>query len=277
MNKQHEKTFQIKYSVNSISGCWEWNKVNKQGYGRFYFSGTSIFAHRFSYLLYKGNIPENYVVRHLCNNPKCVNPNHLAIGTTADNMLDKVLSGRQAKGNEHGMSVLTEAQVKEIYQSSLSNYDLADQYNTTPQMISFIRSGKNWKHITKNLPNGRILNRGEFTKDSKLTEVQAIEILKSSEPHHILANRYGVHTNTIQNLRDGKTWKHLDRNCQLPAQKGCSSAKGDKHGMAKLSVEEVRIIKKLLPTTTNNKIADMFKVSPATISAIRVGRVWTSV
>jgi DNA-binding NarL/FixJ family response regulator len=69
----------------------------------------------------------------------------------------------------------------------------------------------------------------------------------------------------------------LERKDQAIAQKGCSSAKGDNHGMAKLSSEEVRIIKKLLPKMTNNKIADIFKVSPATISAIRVGRTWNDV
>jgi hypothetical protein len=149
MSKTPADLFQTKYTINTQSGCWEWNKTNKQRYGRFHFNGTVTFAHRFSYTLYKGQIPENFVVRHLCNNPKCVNPKHLDIGTTADNMKDKVIAGRQAQGINHGMAALAEDQVKEIYKSSLSNYDLADQYKTTPQMISFIRSGKTGEILQK--------------------------------------------------------------------------------------------------------------------------------
>lgn len=276
--KNNQQNFHRKYVINQTSNCWEWKKPNKQGYGRFYVNGTSTFAHRYAYEMYKGPIPDTYVVRHLCNNPSCVNPNHLDVGTTYENMQDKVLSNRQAKGKDHGRAVLTNTQIIQIYQSSKSNYDLATQYNVTPQLISFIRSGKNWKHLTKNLINGKILNRGANTKNSKLTEAHAIEILHSSEPHHILAQRYHVHTNSIQDLRNGKTWKHLDRSNQVKADLGKNSAIAEKHGMARLTNEQVKVIKyQLLPIWTHKKIATIFGISQSTVSAISTGRVWKQI
>jgi len=95
--------------VQKSDGCWLWLAgVNRQGYGKFTFSDDkkhTIGAHRMSYILAHGEIPAGKDVLHRCDNPPCVNPDHLWLGTIADNMKDKVAKGRQAKGVEHARTI----------------------------------------------------------------------------------------------------------------------------------------------------------------------------
>lgn len=85
-----------KYEVNEITGCWEWKRAtNNIGYGMFrWATGIMRTAHRVSYELFKGPIPKGLVVCHTCDNPKCVNPDHLWLGTMKDNHTDMVNKGR---------------------------------------------------------------------------------------------------------------------------------------------------------------------------------------
>lgn len=92
------------------SGCHEWQStLSKQGYGKFWFDGVQVPAHRMAYQLFAGEIPEGMMVCHRCDNPKCVNPEHLFIGTQQDNVRDM-----WAKGRGIGRRVLTNAHVKAI-------------------------------------------------------------------------------------------------------------------------------------------------------------------
>lgn len=86
--------------VNVQDGCWLWTASrSSKGYGMFWFEGQTVSAHRFSYELYNGSIPEGMVVRHKCDNPPCVNPDHLELGTQAANERDKIVRGRYRNGN----------------------------------------------------------------------------------------------------------------------------------------------------------------------------------
>jgi len=93
----NEQRFKTKFEVNEETGCWEWNgRINKGGYGKFTFNNKELTAHRVSYMLHKGEIPDGLHVCHTCDVRHCVNPDHLWLGTNADNMADKVKKGRFA-------------------------------------------------------------------------------------------------------------------------------------------------------------------------------------
>ncbi len=103
-----EQRFSKKYLINEDTDCWEWqNATNNIGYGMFRWkTGKMRTAHRASYELHKGPIPAGLSVCHKCDNPKCVNPDHLWVGTLKDNAQDMVAKGRNARpmlGKKHAL------------------------------------------------------------------------------------------------------------------------------------------------------------------------------
>ena len=133
-------------------GCWIWVKSwYLYGYGKLYFAGE-IYAHRVSYKAFKGDIPEGFNVCHTCDTPPCVNPDHLFLGTKANNSADMVAKGRQTKGEKRPNAKLRETQVREILtkdKTGLPQPELARYYGVTKSTISSIVRGKRWKYIYK--------------------------------------------------------------------------------------------------------------------------------
>lgn len=140
-----------KARVNASTGCWEWTAAKySTGYGSIRIDGKQRGAHRASYELFCGPIPDGLHVCHNCDNKACVNPEHLFLGTNADNMADKVAKGRQQKlrGTESGRAKLAEADVIAIRAAKgVTQRTLAAQYLVSQRLICAIRSGKLWKHI----------------------------------------------------------------------------------------------------------------------------------
>ena len=147
MQQKYIDRFHSKYKVMS-EGCWEWcGGIDKCGYGVYYVKERRL-AHRISYLIHKGD-PSGLCVCHSCDNPACVNPAHLWLGTVADNMRDRNKKNRQGHptGEINGRAKLTEADVLAIRSSTLTRYQLADVYNVTPTNIFDILIRKRWRHI----------------------------------------------------------------------------------------------------------------------------------
>lgn len=135
--------------------CWEWTGYKSaQGYGRvnYKYPIRTTKAHRFSYYLAHGSLPENMSVCHRCDNPSCVNPAHLFLETNAGNVADRVRKGRSvvpfSRGSAKKNAVLTESQVLEIKEalraSSASQSELARKFGVARATINNIAQGNNW-------------------------------------------------------------------------------------------------------------------------------------
>ena len=123
--------------VDKTDGCWEWTAAtDKDGYGVLGVGRKLLKAHRISYMLAYDVTPEfdDMLVCHTCDNPLCVNPSHLFLGTNKDNVVDSVKKGRRYKA-------LTPQQVREIRKSKARGVDLAEQYGVTPPTVCSIRNG----------------------------------------------------------------------------------------------------------------------------------------
>lgn len=135
------------------SGCWEWNYARSTyGYGVIPRGSRKLKgAHRAAYIAAKGEIPNGMVVMHKCDNPPCCNPDHLVIGTHAENQYDKVSKGRHAIGEQNGRSKLNENIVymlkKMSSRSDFSTAEWAKFYGVDKRTISLIVEGKTWKHV----------------------------------------------------------------------------------------------------------------------------------
>jgi HNH endonuclease len=147
-NVDRVSSFWMKVDRKSPDECWTWiGSINTRGYGQFWIGKTFTGAHRFSYKIHYGDIPDGLLVCHKCDNRKCVNPNHLFLGTSQDNVDDAVSKNRQAKGKQVMHSKLVEEQVREIRSSSLSYQELSNIYGVTENMTYYIKSGRSWKWV----------------------------------------------------------------------------------------------------------------------------------
>lgn len=150
-NRSLEERFHAK--IDKSKGCWLWQgSVALSGYGRITFEGKTYRAHRLSWILHRGDIPEGLVVCHSCDTPSCVNPNHLWIGTNADNIADRDAKKRTAKGSEISNSnKLTEEEVLSIRRlhadEALSWKELSRRFKVSDVQVRNIVLRKSWKHI----------------------------------------------------------------------------------------------------------------------------------
>ena len=140
--------FRLLRNVPSFDGCWEWTGYKRRhGYGGIGYTGTLMSVHVLSYWIHKGPIPSGMCVLHSCDNPCCFNPEHLRLGTSRDNVDDMVAKKRHQHGVSHWHTVLTENQVLEIKQSTLSSHAQAKLHGVSRSCIQDIRKGRNWNHL----------------------------------------------------------------------------------------------------------------------------------
>ncbi len=138
--------------------CWIWTAATNGNYGVFFTpkpKRKQWSSHRFSWHLHSGSIPKGLCVLHHCDNPLCVRPLHLFLGTKMDNREDSKSKDRHNRGERNGSATLTNTQIKEIRsryrsgwgQGSHSAIAIARDYNVSRELVYFIIRRKLWKHI----------------------------------------------------------------------------------------------------------------------------------
>lgn len=148
------RRFKRRVLIDDRTGCWLWlGKPGGGGYGQFHIRSTTLTppAHRAGYALFKGPIPEGVLVRHGgCHNSKCVNPDHMELGSHADNMRDRARDGTSNRGERNGMARLTEVEVRAIRRGLVRGQtyrDLGKQFKVSDSVIGDIARGKTWGHL----------------------------------------------------------------------------------------------------------------------------------
>jgi len=146
-----EDRFFKKVLIAPFHECWEWLAYKSwDGYGYFNSGKRNELAHRFSYRMFIGEIPISLCVLHKCDNPSCVNPEHLFIGTNDDNVKDKVQKTRQACGERMNRGSATAedvAEIRRMHASGIRQSCICRLFKISSGSVSKIINGKSWKHI----------------------------------------------------------------------------------------------------------------------------------
>lgn len=134
--------------VDKGGDCWEWTGArDPQGYGVFCYAKKTYKAHRIAVQLDGRSFRKGEYACHHCDNPGCVNPDHIYVGTPKDNMRDALERGRFPHGSRCHMARLTEANVREIRRGGKTDQQWAEQFGVSRPTVTMARSGTTWRHI----------------------------------------------------------------------------------------------------------------------------------
>lgn len=216
--------------------CWNWTGVvnNRGGYGviggslygvRHVPIGANMLAHRASWVMHNGPFPgdrsgwHGWVVLHTCDNPLCVNPAHLVLGSQKENVKDMDRKGRSNRsglapksGIEHRRAKLTAEQVAQIVASDESHAVLAESLGVAVDTVERVRRGKTYQQQT----GGSVIDRprfsasGESNPNAKLTYEQVKFIRTSPLTTHAIAGILGISQTAVAMARRGATYKDVD-------------------------------------------------------------------
>lgn len=219
-------------NVSKTSDCWLWQRRRtKFGYGELSFEGRHVTAHRLSYELANGPPPAGARVLHRCDNPPCVNPEHLFVGSQADNVKDMDLKGRRrtARGDASGARTrpdrrprgvrqwnaqLTDEQVMTLrarYDAGASAYEIAGELGVHPDTAWRAATGQQWAHLPGySARTGR--RTGMIHHHAKLDDEKVIEIRRrvaAGEEQEAVGTFFGVSQHCIWSVVHHKTWKRV--------------------------------------------------------------------
>lgn len=202
--------------MRSDDGCWGWRGAPLKGTGYGVIHGipqgsrrVSISAHRLSWLLHRGPIPRGIFVCHRCDNRLCTRPDHLFLGTQADNAADMKRKNRHAAGSRSAHAKLSEkdaGSIKSLYsRGTWTQADLSKKFGVSQTTISFVLSGTRWSHVEGWRRPHRMVE--------KLTHEQVGAIrtrywIGVATPRQ-LAKMYGVTSTQILRVARRECWKHV--------------------------------------------------------------------
>lgn len=205
-NKQHQKT----------DGCWTWTaSVDRDGYGSFKgMVGTVLYqkAHRFSWAYHnKTEVPQGMMVCHKCDNPRCVNPAHLWLGSGADNQRDMRIKGRGRfpNGEIAPGAILAESQVREILADCRPYATIAADYGVAATTISSIKTRKSWAHLKVEFIGHAPRVSPKRGKSDRITPEIVREIRSSDMSGKSLAEKFAVSAQLICAIRKRRLWNHV--------------------------------------------------------------------
>jgi transposase len=208
-----EKVIQRFWGYVDVRGndeCWEWKgPINKtrRGYGELSTGPghtVHLSAHRLSYEIHYGPIPDGLFICHHCDNPPCVNPHHLFAGTHQDNMRDAAAKGRLVIPNASKLSV---NQVRAIRIDPRKLREIAAEYDVSMSVVSRIRRGKLWGWVEWESPMKQTMKQwGQENGNSKLTADQAAAILNDPRKYREIADEYGISYSTVSSIKMGRRW-----------------------------------------------------------------------
>ena len=134
--------FWSKVNKGAPDECWEWTAgKHRQGYGQFRLAGKTLLSHRVVYELTHGELPEGKVVRHKCDNTSCCNPDHLELGTQAQNIRDTCVRKR----SRTRLTYEDAQEIRKLIASGMRNADIARKYGVQPPRIWDIKMNKTWR------------------------------------------------------------------------------------------------------------------------------------
>lgn len=159
LTEKEIKGFLKRMSKSTTCDCWNWiGRKKETGYGRYNFRGKTWRAHRFSFLIHHGEIPHGLHVLHSCDNPSCVNPKHLSLGTHQENIAQMDSRGRRykrprkqrvLKGRQRKLTSEKVSEIRRKYFGGLSTKaDLAREFGVSNGSIYFVVNGLHWKHAS---------------------------------------------------------------------------------------------------------------------------------
>jgi len=184
-----QECFWSKVDKRGTDDCWEWQgSINSRGYGTISVNSKTKRAHRVSWELTHGPIPEGLCVCHRCDNPICVNPSHLFLGTHTDNMRDMIQKGRDIhdvgpRGEKNGQCKLTKQDVHTIRCFLRAKYiqrEIAEAYRVSRGTINAIATGRNWGW----LKDEQGLNLNRAAKKAGLKKGPVLSTSDKTETEH---------------------------------------------------------------------------------------------
>lgn len=212
----HEERFWIQ--VGKTDGCWLWlSGKDADGYGGFNADHDGVTyrrAHRYSYALHHGPIPTGMQVCHTCDTPSCVRPDHLFLGSIAENMADKMAKGRhvgQGRGVRHTKAKLTEEQARAILDDPRPHTQIAMEYGVAATTISSLKNRVSWPHLgrQRGVKAPRVSPRKGVSKSGVTPEI--VRIIRASTDRGVdLAVRFGIKPQDVSDIRKRRSWAHIE-------------------------------------------------------------------